>query len=134
MDTSSKPRASSPCLMAPTRPSIMSDGATTWAPASACDTAVSTRWSTVTSLRMVSPSRMPQWPCDVYSQRQTSVTTATSSSRPRIARIAVCTGAAGSAAAVPCSSLWAGSPNSSTARTPSARAAAASSTAASTES
>ena len=60
--------------------------------------------------------------------------TVTSSRRPRIARIAVWTGAAGSEAALPRSSFEAGSPNSSTARTPSARAAAASSTASSTDS
>ena len=60
--------------IAPTRPSIMSLGATTSAPASTWLTAVRASSSSVSSFA-TSPSRItPQWPCDVYSQRQTSVT------------------------------------------------------------
>jgi len=43
------PAISSASRIAWMRPSIMSDGATTWAPASACDSAWRTRASTVTS-------------------------------------------------------------------------------------
>jgi hypothetical protein len=57
--------------------------------------------STVASLRISSPSTMPQWPCDVYSQRQTSVITSTSGSSRLIARMADCTGASGSEASEP---------------------------------
>ncbi len=61
--------------MVPMRPSIMSEGATASAPASACEIAVWASSSIVISLS-TSPSRTkPQWPCEVYSQRQTSVIT-----------------------------------------------------------
>src|SRR6266566_3456236 len=73
--TRSRLRSSSSFRMAATRPSIMSDGATKSAPATACESAASATCATVTSLRISSPSRMPQCPCDVYSHRQTSVTT-----------------------------------------------------------
>ena len=52
--TCSKPRSSSAWRMAPTRPSIMSDGATMSAPAAACDTAARTSCSTVASLAISS--------------------------------------------------------------------------------
>src|SRR5690348_18427020 len=45
------------------------------APAAAWESAERTSCSTVGSFAMSSSMRMPQWPCDVYSQRQTSVTT-----------------------------------------------------------
>lgn len=61
-------------LIARIRPSIMSLGATQCAPALAYDNATSAMraadgfWLIVPSLW-----RTPQWPCEVYSQRQTSV-------------------------------------------------------------
>ena len=131
--TPSKPCASSDCRMAPTRPSIMSDGATKSVPATACDSATCTRCDTVTSLTISSPSRMPQWPCDVYSHRQTSVITTRSGTCRFISRTADCTGASGSAASEPTASLRSGRPNRSTPGTPSAFAAAASLTASSTD-
>ena len=78
---------------------------------------------------------MPQWPCDVYSQRQTSVATSMAGVSCLIARIAACTGAAASSAALPTSSLSSlrGRPNSRTERTPSRAAAAVSETAWSTD-
>ena len=69
--------------MAPTRPSIMSDGATTSAPAAACDSAARTSCSTVGSFAISSSTTIPQCPCDVYSHRHTSVTT----SRPGTSRL-----------------------------------------------
>ena len=129
--TSSKRAASSAARIAPTRPSIMSEGATTSAPASACETATRASRPTVASLTMTSPSTIPQWPCDVYSHRQTSVTTSTSGISRLIARTAACTGAAASSAALPASSLSSlrGRPNSRTDRTPSRAAPAVSATA-----
>ena len=62
--------------MAATRPSIMSLGATTSAPALAWLTAVRASSSSVGSLSTSKPSRLsittPQWPWLVYSHRQTS--------------------------------------------------------------
>ena len=58
------PSSSSWARIAPTRPSIMSLGATTSAPASACEIAVLASSSMVRSLS-TSPSRTtPQWPCE----------------------------------------------------------------------
>ena len=73
MGTSLRPAPSSARRMAPTRPSIMSEGATMSAPASTWERAVLESTSRVLSLSTVSPSRMPQCPWEVYSQRQTSV-------------------------------------------------------------
>src|SRR5919106_419334 len=72
MGTRSKPSPSSAPRIAPTRPSIMSLGATASAPASAWLTAVRARSSRVTSFRISPPSTTPQWPCDVYSQRRST--------------------------------------------------------------
>ena len=72
--------------MAPTRPSIMSEGATTSAPARAWETAVRARSSRVGSFLTSSPSTTPQWPWEVYSQRQTSVITSRSRHSARMAR------------------------------------------------
>ena len=83
------PSASSCVRSAPTRPSIMSLGATASAPASACEIAVFARSSTVMSLSTWPSGRTtPQWPCDVYSQRHTSVMTTSSGSASLIARVA----------------------------------------------
>ena len=46
--------------IAATRPSIMSDGATMSAPASACETATRASSSSVGSLRTLPPSTIPQ--------------------------------------------------------------------------
>src|SRR5204862_6776261 len=80
--------SSSASRMAPTRPSIMSEGATMSAPASACDTAVRASSSSVGSLRTAPSSTTPQWPCLVYSQRQTSVMTSSSGTVTFTARTA----------------------------------------------
>ena len=85
------PSSSSWWRIIPTRPSIMSEGATTSAPASACEIAVFASSSIVMSLS-TSPSRTkPQWPCDVYSQRQTSVITVSSGCASFSARTAIWT-------------------------------------------
>ena len=69
----------------------MSLGATASAPASAWEIAVFASSSTVMSLS-TSPSRTkPQWPCEVYSQRQTSVITVSSGWASLSARTAICT-------------------------------------------
>ena len=120
--------------MRPTRPSIMSDGATMSAPAAACDSAVRVSCSTVASLTTWSSTRMPQWPCEVYSQRQTSVITSRPGTSRLIALTAACTGASGSAAAEPTASFSSGSPNSSTPGIPALLIAWASLTASSTDS
>ena len=94
--TSEWPSSSSWERIAPTRPSIMSLGATTSAPASACEIAVLASSSIVMSLS-TSPSRtMPQWPCDVYSHRQTSVITTSSGWASFSARTAIWTTPSGS--------------------------------------
>ena len=82
--------------MAPTRPSIMSEGATMSAPAAACESEARTSCSTVTSLAISSSTTMPQCPCDVYSHRHTSVTTSMPGTSRLIARVAACTGPSGS--------------------------------------
>ena len=77
--------------MAPTCPSIIADGATMSAPASAWLTAVRARSSRDSSFR-TSPSRTtPQWPCEVYSHRQVSAMTTISGAARRTARMASCT-------------------------------------------
>ena len=76
MGVCAKPALSRARRMAATRPSIMSLGATTSAPALAWLTAVRASSSRVGSLSTSKPSRLstttPQWPWLVYSQRQTS--------------------------------------------------------------
>ncbi len=128
-----KPAPSSVSRMRPTRPSIMSDGATMSAPAAACDSAARASASTVASLTISSPSTMPQWPCEVYSQRHTSVTTSRPGTSFFSARAADWTGPSGSAAPDPAASFDAGSPKSSTPGMPSAFAADASVTISSTD-
>ena len=67
--------------MAPTRPSIMSEGATMSTPAAASETEVRASSSMAASFS-TSPRALsgPQWPWSVYSQRQTSATTASEGS------------------------------------------------------
>jgi hypothetical protein len=67
----------------------MSLGATTSAPARACDTAARAISSTLGSLSTEPSLRSrPQWPWSVYSQRQTSVITTRSGWASLIARVA----------------------------------------------
>jgi len=116
-----KPLASRVRRMTCTRPSIMSDGATMSAPARAWASAWWARFSTVGSLA-TSPSRItPQWPWDVYSQKQTSVITARSGAWAFTAAIA--RGMMPSAAhpAEPVSSFFSGMPNRITAGMPRSR-------------
>ena len=61
----------------------------------------------------------PQWPCEVYSHRQTSVIRRSSGWRARRARSASWTMPSSSYAPEPSSSFSSGMPNSRTARTPS---------------
>ena len=69
----------------------------------------------------ISPSRTnPQWPCDVYSQRQTSVTTVRSGCAYFSARTASCTTPSSSYAPEPTSSFACGIPNRITPGTPAA--------------
>ena len=69
----------------------MSDGATMSAPARACETAVRASNSSVASLSTSPSTTTPQWPWLVYSQRQTSVITASSGAASLSARTARCT-------------------------------------------
>ena len=89
MGTCENPPRSSAFRIAPTRPSIMSEGATMSAPAFACETALFARISSVASLSTSVPFRIPQWPWSVYSQKQTSVTTMRPGTASLIARTAV---------------------------------------------
>ena len=124
------PSASSCERRAPTRPSIMSLGATASAPAAAWEIAVLASSSSVMSLSTWPSSRTtPQWPCEVYSHRHTSVITTSSGRASLMARTASWTTPSSSNAPEACSSLCDGMPNSSTAGTPSSCASAASSTA-----
>ena len=91
MGTPSKRSPSRAFLMAATRPSIMSEGATMCAPARACDSAIFASSSRVGSFCTSPDSTTPQWPCEVYSQRHTSVMTSRSRHSERIARTALCT-------------------------------------------
>src|SRR5919201_2044019 len=119
--------------IAPTRPSIMSLGATTSAPASTWLTAVRASSSSVASLSTSSPSRTLQWPCDVYSHMQTSVTRTRSGKRARSARRARWTMPSSSYAPDPSSSFSSGIPKTITAATPSAPSSSTSPTTLSTE-
>ncbi len=62
MTVSVKPSSSSAARMAATRPSIMSDGATMSAPASAWLTAILASSSRVRSLTISPSCTTPQWP------------------------------------------------------------------------
>jgi len=115
---SGKPCWSSARRIAPTLPSIMSLGATTSAPAAACDTAVLANSSNVASLSTTPFRTMPQWPCEVYSQRQTSVITTRSGAARFMARTVSWMIPCSSYAPLPCSSLAGGNPNSNTPPTP----------------
>ena len=106
--------------IAPTRPSIMSLGQTASAPASTWLTAVRTSDSSVSSFATVSPSSVPQCPCSVYSQRQTSVRSVRPGASALSARRARWTIPSSSQAPEPSASFDSGIPKRSTARTPAA--------------
>ena len=72
--------------MAPTRPSIMSDGAMMSQPASACTSACRTSTATVSSLRMRPSSISPSWPWLVKGSSATSQSTPRSGNSFLIAR------------------------------------------------
>jgi hypothetical protein len=67
MPTPENPAASNARRIAPTRPSIMSLGATRSTPACACNKAICAKIATVRSLSTSVPAafRMPSWPCVV---------------------------------------------------------------------
>ena len=88
------------------------------APASAWLTAVRASSSRLRSLSTSPSTTTPQWPCDVYSQRQTSVSRTSSGKRGRSARSAIWTMPSSSHAPVASSSFTSGTPKSITARTP----------------
>src|SRR5438094_311491 len=111
----------------------MSLGQTVSAPAPAWLTAVRASSSREASLSISSPRRTPQWPCDVYSQRQTSVASTSSGKPARSSRSARWTIPSSSYAPEPPSSFSSGIPKSNTAETPSPTSVSASSTSASTE-
>ena len=93
----------------------MSLGQTTSAPASAWLTAVRASSSSVASLSTSPSAITPQWPWDVYSHRQTSVSSSSSGNRGLSARSACCTMPSSSHAPEPSSSFSSGTPNRITA-------------------
>ena len=95
--------------MAPTRPSIMSDGAMMSQPACACTSACLTSTATVSSLR-ISPSRSnPSWPWLVKGSSATSHSTPISGTAFLMARMARQTRLSGLSASLPVSSRRLGS-------------------------
>src|SRR3954447_5208194 len=119
--------------MAPTRPSIMSEGQTASAPASTWLTAVRASSSTDSSFRTEPSCTTPQSPCEVYSQRQTSVRSRSSGKRGRSARRACCTIPPAIHAPEPSSSFASGIPKRRTEETPRRTSASTSRTRSSTE-
>ena len=88
--------------MAATRPSIMSEGATTSAPAAAWLKAVRTSGARDASLTTSPASTIPQCPWSVYAHRHTSVMTTRSSPKVLFSRpTACCTAPSGAQAALP---------------------------------
>ena len=122
MPVPGSPVASSARRIAPTRPSIMSDGETKSAPASACDTAAAAITSTLASLTTCPSSTMPQWPWLVYSQRQVSAKTTRPGAAALTSAIARWAGPSGAWARDPRSSFTVGTPKISTPGTPTASA------------
>ena len=129
-----KPLSSSALRMAATRPSIMSLGAITSAPARACDTAVFASHPSVMSLSTSLFTTYPQWPWLVYSQLHTSVTTSRPGTPALIPRIARWTIPLSACAPEAISSFTSGMPNRITPPMPSRFASAHSFTSSSTES
>src|SRR6266568_3172007 len=86
--TPSKPRASRASRIAPTRPSIMSEGAMMSQPASAWTSAWRVRISTVSSLPTSPLRSTPSWPCVVKGSSATSQSTPRSGCAALTARTA----------------------------------------------
>ena len=117
-----RPCSSSAARSAPTRPSIMSLGASASAPAAASDTAVRASSSSVRSLSTTPSSRStPQWPWLVYSHRHRSGITSRSGFAALIARVASWTTPSSSHAPEPSSSFAAGQPEEHHRRDPERR-------------
>src|SRR5579872_4339672 len=112
------PFMSRPERMAPTWPSIIALGATMSAPAWAYARAASASSGSVASLSTRSPSRTPQWPCVVYSQRQTSAISTMGSPSDLSMRSVSGTGPLGFHAPRPSGSFSSGIPNRRTPPTP----------------
>src|SRR5438034_1492882 len=104
----------------------MSLGHTASAPHSTWLTAVRASSSSVASLSTAPSRTSPQWPCEVYSQRQTSVSSSSSGKDARSPRSACWTIPSSSQAPEPSSSLDSGIPKSIAARTPSSSSSSAS--------
>ena len=146
-----RPAWSRALRIAPTRPSIMSEGAIISTPARVSETLVRASSSSVASLTIsysaataggvatAAPSdcgcarTIPQWPCDIYSHRHTSPMIISLETSRLIARAACCTIPSSAHAPVANSSFFSGSPNKIIAGTPSECACRASFTASSTE-
>src|SRR5208282_5192890 len=150
MGVFSKPAPSSAVRIAPTRPSIMSEGAMMSTPDRASETEVRASNSRLASFTISysavaggaaaaaprdcgSAFTIPQCPCDMYSHRQTSPITNTSRTSRLMARAAFCTMPSSAQAPVATSSFFSGSPNKMTDSTPRARVSRTSFTASSTE-
>ena len=111
----------------------MSDGATTSAPARACETASRASSSRVGSFATSPFSITPQCPWSVYSHMHTSVTRSISGRSRRSARSARCTTPSSRQAWLPVESFASGRPKRMTERTPASQARAASSPTLSTD-
>ncbi len=125
------PSSSSAARIAPIRPSIMSEGATTSVPAAAWERACRTSASTVASFSTWPEASInPSWPCVVYGSSATSVITPSSGTSFLSARTVRCTRPSGFHASRPSSLLvdGSGTGNSATAGMPSVPSRRASST------
>ena len=118
--TSEASAASSASRIEATWPSIMPLGATMWAPAPACATAIRRYRSSVASLSTFpASSRTPQCPWSVYSSKQRSaMTTASSPNSVRTEAIDCCAIPSGFQASDPSASFVAGTAKSMNDRTP----------------
>jgi len=111
----------------------MPDGATMSTPARAYETTVRARFSSDASLSSSRSWITPQWPWSVYSQKQASAITTSSGQRFLIALIARWTTPLADHASEPTASFFSGMPNRITDGMPASYAAAAASTALSTD-
>src|SRR6478609_4853967 len=109
IDTSMNCAASSALRIAPTRPSIMSEGAMISQPASAWTMACLTNTATVSSLRMTPSRSSPSWPWLVKGSSATSQRMPTSGTSRLIAPMARQTRLSGLSASLPVSSRRLGS-------------------------
>jgi len=115
-----KPLPSSAWRIAVTWPSIMADGAIMSAPAFAATTAWRPRFSIVWSLCTSPWAITPQWPCEVYSQKQVSEITTIPGAASLLRLIIRAIRPFGFHESLPSASLWCDTPNSISARTPAA--------------